>query len=465
MDRKVFGAMEKFNMCPFGYNIVVGVSGGADSVSLLHYLYSNANSNNWTLHAVHVNHNLRGEDSVDDMNFVKNICEKWHVQCTVLEVDLEAESKKRKLGTEETGRLIRYECFRNVAKDMGENTVIAVAHNEDDQAETVLMRLCRGASLNGLGGIRPINGDIVRPLIFVSRAEIESYCTQNNLNFATDKTNFQTIYTRNKMRLDVLPKLQEIYPKSKKHIAKAGFYMAEENQFIDELMLDCFDDALVEKSNSKIVFDLNKLKNIHTVIKRRIFINTFNLLGLSKDFSTVHIESIIDLINDTKMKEISLPNDTFVKTSYHTLIFTKGKVISKDFNYVLNSNEIIYIEECGICIEIFIENGYNKLKNNCTKRFDCDKIKEDFSLDIFDLNELCCRNRKIGDKFIFNNNSKLLKKYFIDEKIPKESRDFVPLVALGNIVLWAVGFEISKKYLADENTKHCLIVEVKVKEK
>lgn len=464
MDKKILTTIEKFKMCPLGSSVVIGVSGGADSISLLHYFFKNSKNNNWDIHVVHINHNLRGEDSKNDMEFVKNICTKYNIKCTVFAIDILKESKKRKLGTEETGRLIRYENFQNIAKDMGEKTVIAVAHNEDDQAETVLMKLCRGANLKGLSGIKPINGNIIRPLLFVSREEIENYCKDNELEFVTDKTNNETVYTRNKMRIEIIPKLEKIYPKTKKHIAKTGFYIAEENQFLEEMMLKYFDDVVVNNNDFEITLNLEKIKNIPIVMVRRIFVKILNDLGLNKNFSAIHIENIVDLMNDKKMKEICLPNNIFVKTSYKTLNFNKGKIKIKDFDYNLILDSKIYIEEIDIYIDVFLENYNHELKNeknyidDYTKAFDYDKIKEVLSFD--EINSICCRNRKIGDKIPVGSGSKTLKTYFIDEKIPKEYRDSIPLIAFENIIFWVVGYKVSSEYLADENTKKSLIIKI-----
>lgn len=452
-------------MCPEHSKIVVAVSGGADSISLLHYFHKNRLKYNWDIIAVHINHGMRGKDSDNDMNFVEKICKNWDIKLETFHYNVLIESKKLKLGTEETGRLLRYKALNKVAKSTG---LIAVAHHQDDQAETVIMRLARGSNSKGLGGIRPINNNIIRPLLFVSREEIENYCDENNLDFTTDKTNYQLIYTRNKIRLDILPSLEKIYPQAKKHIAKAGFYLAEENQFLEELATEYYNKALVEKNKNQLIFQLETLRNTPLPLTRRIFIQAINHLGLEKNFTTKHIENILELLSSKNMKEITLPNNIFVKNSYETLIFSKDKEEIKSFYYNIPINQSVFIEEINISIKISTHETVNHEKNNqnatndYTKVFDYDKIIEVFSKDF--LKEIFCRNRKTGDKIPVKNGHKTLKTYLIDEKIPVEKRDAIPLIAYENIILWVIGYKASNNFLATEETKNPLTITVKQEE-
>ena len=205
MREKVRHTIAKFLMFPQQAKIIVGLSGGADSVALLHMLCGMKEEMAWDISAVHIHHGLRGEEADADQKFAEELCASLGVPCVVKQYDVKAEASLRKLGEEETGRLLRYAAFREAA---GKNGYIAVAHHQKDQAETLLMRLCRGTGLTGLIGMSPVRGNICRPLLFCSREEIEEYCRENDLLWREDATNSQDKYTRNKMRLKVLPVLE-----------------------------------------------------------------------------------------------------------------------------------------------------------------------------------------------------------------------------------------------------------------
>ena len=268
-------------MCPFGTRIIIGVSGGADSVALLHVLNRWKEEFQWQLEVVHIHHGLRGIEADKDMKFVETLCQTWGIICHTISFDVRKESSKRGLGWEETGRVLRYESFATIAK----GDLIAVAHNEDDQGETILMRLCRGTSLVGLGGIRPVRGNIVRPLLYCSREEIETYCQRENLLYCTDATNLETIYTRNKIRLQVMPLLETLYPKAKQQIAKTAQIVLEENGYIEEQVELAFSHVLLEIVEGKISLEIQKLKTYHVVIQRRIFLKAVSHIGFVKNIS------------------------------------------------------------------------------------------------------------------------------------------------------------------------------------
>ena len=230
---KVQKTIEKYHMIEKGDSIIVGVSGGADSVALLMVLCSLQKEYQINIEAVHIHHGLRGEEADRDALFVKQLCEKWSIPCDVLEFDIAKEAKKRGIGTEEMGRICRYETFY---KKAGKTAKIAVAHHQNDQAETVLLNLCRGAGLTGMSGMSPIRENIIRPFLFVSRKEIEHFLSEKGICYCQDSTNEQNHYTRNKIRLSVLPFLEnEINDKAIKHIASAASILSEEETFLEEL--------------------------------------------------------------------------------------------------------------------------------------------------------------------------------------------------------------------------------------
>ncbi len=457
MDTIVRKTIKQYNLCPKNSQLTLGISGGADSIAMLHFFHTYKKEYNITLQVVHIHHGIRGEEADLDCTFVTDFCNERQIPCKVFHFDVTARAKKEKKNIEEMGRILRYQAFKEVAK--GGN--IAVAHNEDDQAETVLMHLSRGSGLKGLCGMEVQNDNIIRPLLHVSRKEIEGYCQTNHLHYRTDSTNNSAIYNRNRMRLEVLPLLAEIYgDRVKNHIAKTTALLQADNDFLNTATKELYAAALTDAREDALSFSLAVLRNAHTAILHRFYFHVLHFLGAKTNISSRHIEMISDLVSDTKMKEVHLPNDIHVKTSYSTLFFQKNTIKFDDFYYDLSMQESVFVKECNIFIEISVISTKNHeiISSDYTKVFDYDKIKE----------TICCRNRKTGDTIgIFRDKNskelaqKSLKKDFIDRKIPKDQRDTIPLVACGSDILWAVGIATSKKYEVTTTTSNYLRIKLR----
>lgn len=449
MEKKVWQTIEKFHMCPYGSKIVVGVSGGADSIALLHLLKRFASDQKWNITAVHVHHGLRGIEADRDKDFVEEICQTWGIPCKVVYFDVEMEAQKRGLGTEETGRLLRYETFEK------ERTggMIAVAHNRNDQSETILMRLCRGAGATGLAGIRPVRDHIIRPLLFCTRKEIESYCEEHGLSYCQDSTNFENIYTRNQIRNQILPLLEEIYPKAMEHIAKTAEILSEEENYLqgqaDELFLKAVDNL----SNDVVTLDVKSLLESHRVMRKRIFSIAFEKLGAKKDMGAIHLELLDGLLEQESGKSLNLPNKLVAQKNYGSLQIKKINSDTKGFSYALEVDNEIFIPEAKIFVRTWLstEKKVENSQDSCTKVFDYDKIGC----------VLFCRTRQKGDSLAIRNGRKKLKDFMIDEKIPREERDMVPLIAADGEILWVVGKRISTAFQPDEATKSFLTVQIR----
>ncbi len=449
MQNKVWQTIEKFHMCPYGANIVVGVSGGADSVALLHILKGFAHGQNWRLTAIHVHHGLRGEEADRDRAFVEEICRNWRIACKVFYFDVAKEAQLRGLGTEEMGRLLRYEAFEKERN----GGVIAVAHNKNDQAETVLMRLCRGAGSSGLTGIRPVRDFIVRPLLFCTREEIEGYCEKNRLDFCQDSTNMENIYTRNRVRNQILPLLTELYPKATAHIAQTAQIIAEEEEYLQGQAQALFSKATEKTESYEIRLNVKALTNMHRVMRKRVFGMAFEGLGAKKDVAAVHFELMEGLLMQQSGKSLSLPNKIIVQKNYDVLTMKKEGQESKNFCYSLPLEQEIFVAEAGFYVHTWVctEKRTQKSEDSCTKVFDYDKIV----CDIF------CRTRQKGDRLAVGNGRKKLKDFLIDEKIPREERDRLPLIAFEDQILWVVGKRISTAYQVDGETKRFLTVQIR----
>lgn len=449
MQNKVWQTMEKYHMCAQGCHIVVGVSGGADSIALLHLLNGFAGELGLSITAVHVHHGLRGEEADGDSAFVQNICRNWGIPCKVYYFDVAKEAKVRGLGTEEAGRLLRYEAFERERQ----GGLIAVAHNKNDQGETILMRLCRGAGISGLTGIRPVRDSIIRPLLFCSRKEIEQYCREMGLSYCEDSTNRENVYTRNRIRNQVLPLLEDIYPKAMEHIAQTAEIMTEEEEFLQEQARSLFIKTLKKSQEDEIVLDAECLNGMHGAMRKRVLAMAFEALEGKKDIGSVHYKLLADLLGQVSGKSLHLPNNIIAELSYGSFILKKEREKIKDFSYLLPLNGEIFVPEVKLFVGSYLctEKRTQKSQDSCTKVFDYDKIGC----------ALFCRTRQNGDRLAIKNGRKKLKDFLIDEKIPREQRDSMPLIATEDDVLWVVNQRVSAAYQPDENTKNFLIVQIR----
>lgn len=455
MYQTAIGTIEKFHMLQKGDSIIVGLSGGADSSALLHFLCSLRQQYTLQLTAIHIHHGLRGKEADRDADFVKEICSKWNVACKIFYYDVKKEAACRKIGEEEAGRMIRYAEFQKAAKEC--NGKIAIAHTRNDQAETMIMRLARGTGLKGLAGIAPVYGTIIRPLIECGREQIEEYCSNFKIDYCTDSTNEIDLYTRNKIRHFILPWLEkELNPNAVKNMANTAMLLLEEEQYLQELTQKEWNTLLIKKTEKELILDKEKLKKIPLVLQRRILKTAFAFIAKnSKEFYGFHIEAVMKLLQKQTGKKLSLPLGVYAEIEYKKLrFFLDKKNITKEYVYNLALGETIFIKEIGKYVELSLNEEKKSVKesNICTKVFDYDKIKSDISL----------RTRKQGD-FIFLkgiSGSKKLKDYFIDAKIPREQRDCVPLICFGSHVLWIVGRRSSDACLVDNDTKNILYIQI-----
>lgn len=341
----------QFHMLPPGANIVVGVSGGADSVALLHRLLVLQKDKGWQLQVVHVHHGLRGDEAERDCQFVMSLCETWQVPCGVFRFDVRAEGAKRGLGLEETGRLLRYECFRKVAK----GGWIAVAHHQGDQGETLLMRLCRGTGLLGLSGMRPVQGDVARPLLFVTRGEIEGYCQENQLDYCEDSTNEMTIYTRNRIRHELIPLMEEIHPKAGAHLAKTATYLAEDEDYLQTQAREAYQKALIEEGTGFLSLSKAAMKAYHPSIKKRVWRRAFEKFEEGNCLSAVHFALLEKLEQLPTGRSLQFPGGMVVKNAYDLFILERaGNQSGAGFSYELKLGQEIYIAEAGFFVSLVL---------------------------------------------------------------------------------------------------------------
>ena len=445
MRQKVRNTIAQFHMFPPNAKIIVGLSGGADSVALLHVLCSLKEEFGWNMTAVHIHHGLRGKEADGDAAFAEEFCAKLGVPCLVRRYDVKAEAKARKLGEEETGRLLRYAAFQEIA---GEDGYIAVAHHKRDQAETMLMRLCRGTGLKGLTGMSPVREKICRPLLRCSREEIEQYCRENGLMWREDATNQEETYTRNKLRLRVLPLLEEINPKTVEHMAETAELLSVEEDFLEQQAAACYKKVKGDGPKGAVHLKRKELQALHPAMRKRVLRKAMAAF-LQTDLSQAQIEALEDLLEKETGKSRDFLEGVHAENRYDLLVLTMKKEKTEGYQYALPLGERVFVPETGLNFTAWTGEKRELLSED-TKCFDFDKIH----------GELFCRSRKTGDVISLKNGRKKIKDLFIDEKIPRNERATFPLITVGEEVLWAVGLRVSEKYQPDENTEKYLYVKI-----
>ena len=486
--------------------VLAGVSGGADSVCLLLLLATLRKEMDFCLEAVHIEHGIRGEESVSDANFVKELCKQIDVPCHMISVDVLTYSKEQGIGIEEAARILRYEAFVRLAR--AKQAKIALAHHMEDNAETILFQMLRGSSLAGLCGMQAIRIDehgvtYIRPLLTVHRKEIEDFLQAREQSYCIDSTNVDLDYSRNFIRNVILPKMQEINTQAVAHINHTASELTDIHDFLEEESEKAW-KTVVEfteyrgKQGKILTIHTETLKNFHIAIQKEVVYKAISyMLGAKKDISTVHVQEVLKLCQKQSGKELHLPNDLTVKKEYQYVKFFFKTYIKNhqiEISSILleewkNTKQTIEIplekqedvlqirvfsreeffqeiknwKEDTRCSEGIEENSHDSEEKNkqedildfgkfgkipqkrYTKWLDYDKIKDGF----------CIRTRQSGDAFITDSlgHHKKLKQYLIDEKIPVTERDRLWLLAQEHTVLWLIGGRISAHMKVTEDTK------------
>ena len=309
MKDKVIKTIKKYNLIQNGDKIVLGVSGGPDSISMLDILNSIKDEMGFEIYVVHVNHLIRTE-AIDDEKYVEEYCKKNNIEFFAKRIDVLKIADTQKIGTEEAGRKARYEFFKEIYSKVGANK-IAIAHNKNDKIETIIMHLLRGSGLSGLKGIEPIrNNKYIRPLIECERSEIEKYCEENNLNPRIDKTNFENEYTRNKIRNIVIPYIKkEFNPNIIETLDRLSEVATDESNYIDRQVQNTYNKLLLEKTGKQIILKWKEFNSQEKIIKSRLILYTVKeLMGSTEGIEKIHIESIIKLCDNNIGNKYLTPN-------------------------------------------------------------------------------------------------------------------------------------------------------------
>ena len=436
--REILKVNKKYNLIENNDTIVVGFSGGPDSVFLVEMLKKLQNFINFKIYLVHINHLLRGKDAVSDENFSFEYAKKNNLEIFIKRIPVKEIAKEVGKTLEEVGREERYKFFSEIYKKVGANK-IATAHNKDDQIETFLFRLIRGASLQGLEGIKIKNNNIIRPISEIYKKDILDYLNKNEIQYKIDKTNFENEFTRNSIRLDLIPFIEKRYNiKFKEKIFSLIEEIRENNQN-NSLNLSDFTD-----SENRII--LEKIKFLSNFNKK-------NLLGifLNKKNITVNrnkIDEIESLIRSNGTKKIDMNKNYRIVKDYTYLYIEEKKE-----NCPINNRAV----KLNIPSEQIFDNF--KISINVVENLNIPKQKNQYLLDALYNDIIEVRYRKEGDRiFLDEKHSKKIKEIFIDQKIPKGIRDRLPIFLYNNTIFWI--YNVKKAYIPKINKNESKLIKV-----
>ncbi len=326
MKEKVLETIKKYNLIENGDKLVLAVSGGPDSISMLNILNEIKKDNiiDFSFCVAHVNHMIRKE-AKDDEEYVRKYCNQNEIDFYSKSIDVKKLANNNKVGTEEAGRFVRYKFFDEILEKTGSNK-IGVAHNKNDKAETIIMNMMRGSGITGLKGIEAKRGKYIRPLIECERFEIEDYCEKEKLNPRIDKTNFENTYTRNKIRNIVIPYIKkEFNPNIIETLNRLSELVTDEENYIEKQVESTYEQLLIEENKKEIVLDLKLFNSEEKVIKSRIILYTITrLFGTSKEIAKVHIEDIIKLCGNNIGNKYLTPNKNIkILVKNHKIYFMR----------------------------------------------------------------------------------------------------------------------------------------------
>lgn len=485
MVKRTHEFMKKYHMIGMGDSIVMGISGGADSVAMLLVLCELKKRYNLSLFAVHINHGIRKE-APDDADFVRELCEMQEIPFYLFEADIPALAAAQGKSEEEMGREYRYRCFFDVMKQVGAG-ILAVAHHKGDQAETVLFHLVRGTDLSGMVGIRPVNevmmpGEnsairVIRPMLCFEKQEITNWLAEQKTGWREDVTNEDNVYIRNKLRNQVVPLLEEVNSRAVSHIAEFADTMAEYEAFFQH-MVEEYMETNVHFTNEKR--DACEVERSSLLTRKPVFVRTVlyemlvRVCHMKKDITREHIKALYQLLTNQSGKKVMLPYGMEAVISYEKLIIRKcfkeephswrqeipltdhlflGKTASwtvllpfggRLFLEIIAATEMSAEEREKLLLDV------GNSKNNYTKFFDCVTIKD----------TLYIRTVESGDYFVMNRagSRKKLSRYFIDSKMSKECRERVIVLAVNQQVLWIIGDRRCESFKVTKDTQYILKV-------
>ena len=458
LKKKVLDTIQKHNMILPGDKIIIGVSGGPDSTALLYLLHDLHEELSCTLHIAHLDHALRGEESKADAEYVLEHARKFKIPITLEAINIRKMITSKE-SLESCARRIRYEFYERVLVSV-KGDKIAQGHTRDDQAETVLMRLLRGSGSQGLGGIPPVRDKYIRPLIEISRQEVETYLEKLKITPRIDASNLSTEYERNKIRLELIPFLEKDYRQNIKQILQqTGEILRTEDEFLTKIAEDAMNRFADFLDNHTIQIHIPDFAKLHLALQRRALrLALEKLAGNLMGFDYNHITELLSLaLYQSTGKMISLPKGIIAEKIYDNLILKcRQEKILGSIHYPVKLFGETFISELSMSIKITetekIHSNYIYTEDKFQTSFDYDKIQ----------GGLYIRNKRLGDKFqpLGMTGTKKLQDFFVDEKIPKSLRDKIPILTDEDKILWIVGYRMDDRAKITEETKKQISIKV-----
>ena len=439
-----------------GSEVLVAVSGGVDSIVLLNLFHTVQKKFDLKLHVIHINHGLRGSESDADAEFVQKVAQKYGLEFTVKKVDTQNFAYSRKASIEEAARILRYKFFDEVLAKTGFDRV-ATAHNIDDQAETILDHLMRGSGLRGLSGIAYSRDKLIRPILNVSRLDIEAYAAKKGLRYQTDSSNWELKYKRNRIRYELIPYIRRQFnPKIASVLLHTGELFRQTEEYLIKQARLTFEECLKSKSNREIILDLNIFRSNVTVIRQYIIFHILDLLKIQKP--VIHFQTmnrIQELAEEGRSgARFSITRDWEVLISRNELVFHLRHTEKFDFEVQISERYSLFQGEVEFYSELMeqssIPDRFSGSPN--VEYIDYDKLKFPIHL----------RNPRAGDRFrpLNMRGEKKLSDFFIDEKVPSYLRGRVPILEGPEGIIWVCGYRIDDRYKITESTTNILYLEI-----
>lgn len=430
--------------------IIAGISGGPDSMALLYIMKNLCKELDFKVAVAHLNHGLRPEAAAEE-KLVKNYCTQWDIEFHSRTLDIKAIARQGKKSLEEAGRDCRYQFFNELLGQLGAGK-IATAHHQDDMAETVLLHLLRGSGIKGLRGIMPVKGNLIRPLLCVCKNEIKTFLHQKRVDYYIDRSNYELSYLRNRIRHRLIPMLQKDYnPQIIENLNRLADIAREDNDALEEETRRWWEKLLIKINQDEIVFDKQKLLEMHPAFQRRLILEAFSRLKGESGWDRADVQKVIELAQkEGSSKYVILKKGLRVKVVYRQLHFVRQLVPTVSFKCEIKvpgrveipASDEVYVFE--LCQRADLEHGNGDIL------LDYDKLKT----------PLFIRSRRPGDRFkpLGGRGSKKLKDYFIDLKIPLSERDKIPLLASEGDIYAILGLRLSSLAAVGPDSERILLI-------
>lgn len=444
--------INKYSMLSRGDTVLVGLSGGPDSVCLLHVLSRLRDEMSLCLYAAYIDHGLRPIETPGEIDFCKGLCDSLSILMKVKAIEVKEYAAQRGMSKQEAARHLRYEALNEIASEVRASK-IALGHNADDQVETFFINILRGTGPKGLSGIPPVRENIIRPLIETGRAKIEEYIEKEKLNYIIDSSNLKKDYLRNWIRLSLIPEMRKINPSLTETMIRMMGILREEEGYFDILVTKALMRMITRKREGYIELFLSPMETLDRVLLRRVLRRAIDEIRGLKRISFIHFEDMLELIKKGKTGDrLYLPDNLRVIKGYSTLIMTTEPPIMIG-KYSLTVPGTVIIKETGITIKAEILEKIEGLGDGKhTIVLDADKAGQHFYI----------RPRERGDFFypLGFGRRKKLQDFFVDEKVPRDERDTIPIVLSGNDIIWIVGLRGDERFKVTEDTKRFLRLKV-----